>query len=86
LKFAELFRKRFMDINVAIPLEAALDLGWKTLAECFEPEQLLMKQELIDKYYPKDVAARARRAAGKGQAASETEATQEAPAHGEAAA
>jgi V/A-type H+-transporting ATPase subunit B len=54
LKFGALFRKRFMDINVSIPLEDALDLGWKTLAECFAPEQLLMKQALIDKYFPKD--------------------------------
>jgi len=55
LKFGGLFRERFMDINVSIPLEEALDLSWKTLAECFTPEQLLMKQELIDKYFPKDV-------------------------------
>ncbi len=54
LKFGALFRKRFMDINVSIPLEDALDLGWKTLAECFQPEQLLMKQALVDKYFPKD--------------------------------
>ncbi len=60
LKFSELFRERFMDINVSIPLEEALDLAWKTLAECFRPEQLLMKQGLIDKYYPRDVAAAAR--------------------------
>ncbi|WP_170409132.1 V-type ATP synthase subunit B [Ruegeria atlantica] len=54
LKFGDLFRARFMDINVSILLEDALDLGWKTLAECFAPEQLLMKQALIDKYFPKD--------------------------------
>ncbi len=53
LKFGALFRARFMDINVSIPLEDALDLGWKTLAECFQPEQLLMKQALVDKYFPK---------------------------------
>ena len=35
-------------------MEEALDLGWKTLAECFAPEQLLMKQALVDKYFPKD--------------------------------
>jgi len=46
-----------MDIEVSLPLEEALDLGWRTLAECFRPEQLLMKQELIDKYYPKDAQA-----------------------------
>ena len=59
LKFSKLFRQRFMDINVSITLEEALDLGWKTLAECFRPEQLLMRQALIDKYYPKDVAVAA---------------------------
>lgn len=52
LKFGDLFRKRFMDIRVSMPLEEALDLGWRTMAECFQPEQLLMKQNLIDKYFP----------------------------------
>lgn len=54
LKFGDLFRERFMDINVSIPLEDALDLGWQTLAECFASEQLLMKQNLVDKYFPKE--------------------------------
>jgi V/A-type H+-transporting ATPase subunit B len=35
-----------------MPLEQALDLGWQTLAECFAPHELLMKQALIEKYYP----------------------------------
>jgi V/A-type H+-transporting ATPase subunit B len=52
LKFGKLFRRRFMDINVSMPLEEALDLCWQTLAECFETDELLMKQELIDKYFP----------------------------------
>ena len=51
LKFMKLFVQRFMDINVSIGLNDALDLCWQTLAECFEPQELLMKQELIDKYY-----------------------------------
>ncbi|NET11638.1 MAG: V-type ATP synthase subunit B [Okeania sp. SIO1H6] len=50
LKFGELFEKRFMDINVSLPLEQALDLAWQTLSECFEIQELLMKQVLIDKY------------------------------------
>lgn len=58
LKFGGLFRDRFMDIELALPLEEALDLGWQTLAECFRPEQLLMKQGLIDKYYPEELALR----------------------------
>jgi V/A-type H+-transporting ATPase subunit B len=53
LRFGTLFRERFMRIEVSLPLEEALDLSWKTLAECFEPQELLMKQELIDRYYPK---------------------------------
>ncbi len=53
LKFGQLFRKRFMDIKVSIPVIEALDRCWDTLAECFEPSELLMKQELIDKYFPK---------------------------------
>lgn len=52
LRFGDLFRQRFMDIRVTLPLEKALDLSWKTLAECFEAEELLMKQDLIDKYFP----------------------------------
>ncbi len=52
LKFGDLFRERFMDINASMPLEDALDLSWRTLAECFRPEQLLMRQSLIEKYYP----------------------------------
>lgn len=75
LKFSKLFRQRFMDINVSLPLEQALDLGWKTLAECFQPEQLLMKQELIDKYYPKEavmnVARTAQETGADGQTATQ---------------
>jgi V/A-type H+/Na+-transporting ATPase subunit B len=52
LAFGRLFEARFMDIEVAMPLEEALDLGWQTMAECFSPEELLMKDELVEKYYP----------------------------------
>jgi V/A-type H+-transporting ATPase subunit B len=53
LKFGKLFREQFMDINVSIPLDKALDLSWQTLADCFDESELLMKQGLIDKYFPK---------------------------------
>jgi V/A-type H+-transporting ATPase subunit B len=53
LRFGALFRERFMDIDVRLPLEEALDLCWQTMAECFEPEELLMKQQLIDRYFPR---------------------------------
>jgi V/A-type H+-transporting ATPase subunit B len=55
LKFGDLFRRRFMDINVSMPLNQALDLCWQTLAECFAPDELLIKQSLVDRYYRKAV-------------------------------
>lgn len=53
LRYGDLFRQRFMGLDVSMPLEAALDLCWQTLAECFTADQLLMKQELIEKYFNK---------------------------------
>jgi V/A-type H+-transporting ATPase subunit B len=52
LKYGQLFRERFMDIRVSMPVIEALDRCWQTLAECFDPQELLMKQELIEKYFP----------------------------------
>ena len=53
LKFGDLFRSRFMEIDVSLPLNDALDLCWQTLAECFEPQELLMREHLVEKYFPK---------------------------------
>jgi V/A-type H+-transporting ATPase subunit B len=55
LKFGALFRERFMEMGVSMSLVEALDLCWRTLAECFEPDELLMKDALVRKYYPADV-------------------------------
>ena len=52
LKFGDLFRRRFMDVTASMPLIKALDLSWQTLAECFESHELLMKQDLVDRYFP----------------------------------
>tara|TARA_R110000824_G_scaffold214207_2_gene400486 strand:- start:6189 stop:7586 length:1398 start_codon:yes stop_codon:yes gene_type:complete len=54
LKFGRLFHDKFMDIDVSMPLEQALDTGWTILAECFREEELLMKQSLVDKYFLKE--------------------------------
>lgn len=56
LKFGKLFRERFMDIKASIPLEEALDLCWQTLGECFNDNELLIKQELINKYFKKNTS------------------------------
>lgn len=57
LHFSDLFEKRMMDLEVNCPLEEALDIGWKTLAECFQEHQVGIKQRLLDRFWPKHVAA-----------------------------
>lgn len=53
LKYGKLFETRMMDLSVNIPLEEALDLGWQTLAECFDREETGIKTELLNEYWPK---------------------------------
>lgn len=57
LRFGQLFKQQFMDFNVNISLEDALDLGWKIMAECFTPDELLIKEDLINKYFPRQSPA-----------------------------
>ncbi len=52
LKYGRLFYERFMNLGVDIGINQALDLGWKTLKECFNPDEVGIKQEFIDKYWP----------------------------------
>jgi len=53
LKYGARFEARMMDLAVNIPLEQALDLGWRTLAECFDPGEVGMKSNLITQFWPK---------------------------------
>ena len=53
LKYSILFEKRMMNLNVNYKLEEALDLGWKTLCECFESDEVGIKEFFINKYWPK---------------------------------
>jgi len=53
LTFSTLFEDRMMNLEVNIPLEEALDLGWKTLSECFEIHEVGIKQEFVNRYWPK---------------------------------
>jgi V/A-type H+-transporting ATPase subunit B len=53
LHFARLFEDRMMNLEINITLEEALDLGWKTLSECFDSHEVGIKQTFIDKYWPK---------------------------------
>mgnify|MGYP005839880823 CR=1 FL=1 len=63
LTFGRLFKERFMGIEVAMDLNEALNLGWQTMADCFEPQELLMKKQLVDKYFP--ATAQTRQEAGR---------------------
>ncbi|MES2122864.1 MAG: V-type ATP synthase subunit B [Chlamydiota bacterium] len=53
LNFSTLFEDRMMNLQVNLALEDAIDLGWKTLAECFDKQEVGIKQTLVDKYWPK---------------------------------
>ena len=52
LKYGALFEQRLMDLGVNIPLEAALDRGWQTLAECFEPAETGIRSDLVKAFWP----------------------------------
>ncbi|MCQ2981380.1 MAG: V-type ATP synthase subunit B [Treponemataceae bacterium] len=54
LKYGEMFEKQMMDLSINIPLEGALDMGWKILAACFNKEETGIKSELITQYWPSD--------------------------------
>jgi V/A-type H+-transporting ATPase subunit B len=56
LRYSHLFEERMMDLEVNLPLEEALDLGWLTLAECFDLEEIGIKKKFSDKYWPKEMA------------------------------
>ncbi|HJW86382.1 MAG TPA: V-type ATP synthase subunit B [Candidatus Brocadiaceae bacterium] len=52
LKYGKRFESEMMDLNVNIPLEAALDLGWGILADCFEKAETGITSKLIEKFWP----------------------------------
>jgi V/A-type H+/Na+-transporting ATPase subunit B len=52
LHYAKLFEQRMMNLEVNYTLEETLDLGWKTLAECFQSDQVGIKQMYVEKYWP----------------------------------
>lgn len=53
LRYSILFEDRMMNLEVNLPLEETLDLGWKTFAECFEAQQVGVKEIFLKKYWPK---------------------------------
>lgn len=52
LAYGKRFEAEMMNLEVNYPLEQALDLGWKLLAEQFKPDQVGIRINLIEKYWP----------------------------------
>jgi V/A-type H+-transporting ATPase subunit B len=52
LKYGSRFEKEMMSLEVNIPLEEALTLGWQILADCFEAIETGISTKLIDKFWP----------------------------------
>jgi len=52
LHYGKLFEEEMMSLKVNVPLEKALDNGWRLLAQCFTPEETGIKKSLIEKYWP----------------------------------
>lgn len=52
LKYGDLFDKEIMSLSVNIPLEEALDRGWKILADCFDPAETGIRSQMIEKFWP----------------------------------
>ena len=53
LKYGADFEKNMMDLSVNIPLEDALDLGWKILADIFDRSEVGIPSKLSDKFWPR---------------------------------
>jgi V/A-type H+-transporting ATPase subunit B len=52
LKYGVLFEQRMMDLSLNIALDDALDMGWKTLAECFDKNETGIRMSLLNEYWP----------------------------------
>ncbi|MDD5449342.1 MAG: V-type ATP synthase subunit B [Candidatus Omnitrophica bacterium] len=52
LNYGKRFEESMMPLKLNVPLEEALDLGWKILGECFKPEETGIRKTMIDKYWP----------------------------------
>lgn len=52
LKYGELFEKELMSLSVNLPLEDALDLGWRILADCFLKDETGIKSDLTEEFWP----------------------------------
>lgn len=52
LRYGRLFEKHMMPLEINIPLEKALDLGWKIMADCFTSDEIAIKRSMIERFWP----------------------------------
>jgi len=57
MKYGVLFEDRILDLQVNIGLEEALDTCWEIFAECFRPEEIGVRRNIIEGHWPKELAA-----------------------------
>ena len=54
LRYGNRFEKELMDLSVNIPLEEALDRGWRILSDIFESTEIGIKDALLKKFWVKE--------------------------------
>ncbi|HBR15043.1 MAG TPA: V-type ATP synthase subunit B, partial [Candidatus Omnitrophica bacterium] len=57
LEYGKRFEEELMELSVNIPLEKALDLGWRILSDTFEPAETGIKESLLKEYWPTEKPA-----------------------------
>lgn len=53
LNYSKQFEEKMMNLQVNLELNQALDLGWNILKSCFLPQEVGIKQSIVDKYWVK---------------------------------
>lgn len=54
LRFGRDYSRKLLSIDVNIEIEKMLDTAWKLFAKYFTVSEVAIKQELVDKYWPKE--------------------------------
>ncbi len=58
LKYGDMFEAEMMDLPVNIPLEEALDNGWRILSDSFTREETGLRTDLLNKFWPSEKESR----------------------------
>ena len=56
LRYGVAFEQQMMSLAVNMSLEKALDLGWRILADCFDPQETGIKQSSLNRHWPRQSA------------------------------